>query len=206
MLKKSLSIALVLALLSVTAFADKGQKKGNKQNSSKQQKKGKQNRQNRGQVENLETTIQSNELTADQKEGLIFMIEEEKLARDVYAALYNTWGTRVFTNITKSEQKHMDAVENLLNKYELEIPTTLSNIGVFEDSHLQEMYDDLIAKGNSSLIDALEVGVIIEEVDIADLQELIEAGLPSDIEEVYNNLLNGSYKHLRAFNRQLSRQ
>jgi len=206
MLKKSLSIALVLALLSVTAFADKGQKKGNKQNSSKQQKKGKQNRQNRGQVENLETTIQSNELTADQKEGLIFMIEEEKLARDVYAALYDTWGTRVFTNITKSEQKHMDAVENLLNKYELEIPTTLSNIGVFEDSHLQEMYDDLIAKGNSSLIDALEVGVIIEEVDIADLQELIEAGVPNDIEEVYTNLLNASYKHLRAFNRQLSRQ
>jgi hypothetical protein len=200
MFKKTLYISIVVALLSVTASADNRQ--NGKQNSSKQHKKGQQNPQNRG---SSNTSVVS-ELTAEQKEGLIFMIEEEKVARDVYTTLYNTWGTRVFTNIAKSEQKHMNAVQNILDKYNLEAPLTLDTVGSFQDEHLQTMYNDLIAKGNSSLIDALEVGIMIEEVDIADLEELIEAGVPSDIERVYNNLLNGSYKHLSAFNRELARQ
>lgn len=206
MFKKSLYISVVVALLSVTALADNGQRQNSKQNSSKQYKKGKNQGQQRGNQQGRVDTGTTSELTAEQKEGLIFMIEEEKVARDVYTTLYKTWGTRVFTNISKSEQKHMDAVQNLLNKYNLEAPATLETVGAFEDTHLQEMYNDLVEKGNSSLIDALEVGVMIEEVDIADLQELIEAGLPSDIERIYNNLLKGSYKHLDAFNRELSRQ
>ena len=189
MFKKTLYISIVVALLSVTASADNRQK-------------GHQNGKNRGQSQNVTVS----ELTLEQKEGLIFMIEEEKVARDVYTTLYNKWGIRVFTNIAKSEQKHMDAVENILNQYDLEIPLTLDTVGIFEDEQLQVMYNDLIVKGNSSLIDALEVAVLIEEVDIADLQELIQSNVPSNIKKVYNNLLNGSYKHLRAFNRQLSKQ
>jgi len=215
MLKKSLYISIVVALISVTASADNGRKNGNKQNSSKQYKKNQKEqkntqnlvqRENQNLVNSEATNEVIGELTIEQKEGLSFMIEEEKVARDVYLTLYKTWGTRVFTNIAKSEQKHMDAVENIINKYNLETPATIEETGKFEDEHLQAMYDDLITKGNNSLIDALEVAVLIEEVDIADLIELIEAGVPSDIENVYNNLLKGSYKHLDAFNRQLSRQ
>ena len=199
MLKQTILISSVVALLTVTGSADNSQRQKGKQDSTKQYNKG------QNQQSDTSSTL-SSELTTEQKEGLSFMIEEEKVARDVYTHLYATWGTRVFTNIANSEQKHMDAVQNLLTQYNLEAPTTLNDIGHFEDEHLQAMYDELITKGDTSLVDALEVGVIVEETDIADLQELIDAGVPSDVENVYNNLLKGSYNHLAAFNRQLSRQ
>ncbi len=61
-------------------------------------------------------------LTAAEEEGLLFMREEEKLARDVYLVLFDKWGLRVFENIAESEQRHMDAVLYLLGKYGLDDP------------------------------------------------------------------------------------
>ena len=39
---------------------------------------------------------------------------EEKLARDVYLTLGETYKQRMFVNIPESEQRHMDAVKALL--------------------------------------------------------------------------------------------
>ena len=44
------------------------------------------------------------------------MREEEKLARDVYVALGDRWGLRVFENIARAEQRHMDAVVAQLDR------------------------------------------------------------------------------------------
>ena len=157
-------------------------------------------------LEQLRTMIDSipaANLTELQKEDLIFMVEEEKLARDVYENLYAAWGIDIFANIASSEQQHMNAVLLLSEKYELDTPTTLESRGVFENSDLQALYDQLVAKGALSLTDAIEVGVTIEEVDIADLNTLLETDLPEDLELVYEHLLNGSYNHLEAFNSHL---
>ena len=151
----------------------------------------------------LLNTIPISELTDLQKEDLIFMLEEEKLARDLYGHLYTTWGVRVFTNIVRSEQRHMDTIQLLVDKYSLEAPSTETR-GVFENSDLQALYDQLITKGTLSLVDALEVGVAIEETDIADLEKILAAGVPEDLKIVYTNLLNSSYKHLNAFNNMLA--
>jgi hypothetical protein len=132
------------------------------------------------------------------------MAEEEKVARDVYLYLSEYWGSRIFSNIASSEQTYMDTVEELLNTYSLPVPSTMDSRGVFENSELQELYDSLIAKGQQSLVDALEVGVLIEETDIIDLNELLEENPPSDVATAYNNLLDGSYSHLDSFNKQLS--
>jgi len=144
-------------------------------------------------------------LTQEQKDDLIYMYQEEKLARDVYITLGKKWGARVFLNIQKSEQNHMNAIKNLLNRYSLRVPISSNNIGRFKNEELQALYNDLIAKGKLSLKDALEVGVTIEETDIADLEEKIDRA-PSDIARVYSRLLRGSYNHLRAFNRNLNRR
>lgn len=45
----------------------------------------------------------------------------------------------------------------------------------------------------------MKVGGAIEEIDILDLKERIASTTHADIKTVYNNLLNGSYNHLRAF-------
>ena len=146
------------------------------------------------------------ELSDEQKEGMSYIIEEEKVARDVYLSLSKTWNSRIFKNIAKSEQKHIDAVAKLFSKYEIDSPSTLEYEGVFENDELQKLYDNLVAKGETSLLSAYEVGVIVEETDIADLEDLLNSDISSDFERVYSNLLKGSNKHLDAFNRQVLKQ
>jgi len=157
----------------------------------------------------LETALASSAaigLTEIESEGLIFMREEEKLARDVYLTLYNQWDLNVFQNIAASEQTHTDAVKTLLDQYGLEDPMVNDEIGVFINSDLQALYDQLIAQGIQSLEDALKVGGAIEEIDILDLEKYIAQTDNPNIHLVYENLLKGSRNHLRSFVSTMQRQ
>ncbi len=145
-------------------------------------------------------------LSDEEIAGLTFMREEEKLARDVYLTLYETWGSQVFNNIARSEQSHMDAVKTLLDRYGIADPAAGNAIGQFTNPDLQALYDDLAAQGQQSLADALRVGALIEEVDIADLMVELADVEHSDIQRVYGQLLRGSENHLRAFVSSLQQQ
>jgi hypothetical protein len=145
----------------------------------------------------------STTLTTEEKNDLAFMREEEKLARDVYLTLYDIWGTPVFANIATSEQQHMDAILSLLNTYKLPDPAAGKLVGEFVNAELQALYDALIARGKQSALDALQVGGVIEETDIEDLNAAMATSRLSNIDKVYQNLLNGSYNHLRAFARNI---
>jgi hypothetical protein len=68
------------------------------------------------------------------------------------------------------------------------------------------LYNDLVAQGESSLVEALKVGALIEEIDILDLEEYLEQTDNGDISLVYNNLIRGSRNHLRSFVRTMIRQ
>jgi hypothetical protein len=144
---------------------------------------------------------------SDEIEGLLFMREEEKLARDVYIALFDMWDQPIFDNISKSEETHTTAILALLDRYSIEDPVGDNEVGVFENSTLQDLHDMLVETGELSLVDALKVGTEIEEIDIIDLQIQIDEKVDNeDILMVYENLLRGSRNHLRAFVRNLSNQ
>ncbi|AGK60703.1 Uncharacterized protein conserved in archaea [Archaeoglobus sulfaticallidus PM70-1] len=145
---------------------------------------------------NVETLPRQN-LSQDEIDGIMYMREEEKLARDVYLALYDKWGLQIFSNIARSEQMHMDAVLALIKKYNLTDPA--KDVGEFTNPHLQELYDNLVEQGSKSEVDALKVGALIEEVDIKDLKDWLAKNDNEDIELVYDNLMRGSENHLRAF-------
>jgi hypothetical protein len=151
----------------------------------------------------ITNTSVSKELTSEQTDELVFLYQEEKVARDVYIKLYEKWGVRVFNSISKAEQRHMDAVKGLLVKYDIPVPITDEDIGSFVLPELQYLYDTLMEKGLNSEIEALEVGVVIEEKDIIDIAEMMEDS-SGDIERVFKNLLDGSYYHLDAFNKVLN--
>lgn len=146
------------------------------------------------------------DLSSNEETGLTYMREEEKLARDVYITFYNTWGEKVFNNISKAEQKHTDAIKALLEKYELEDPMEVDEFGVFKNKDLQDLYDSLIETGKQSLVDALNVGATIEEIDILDLIKYKEQIDNEDIIFVYDNLTRGSRNHLRAYVKNLKNQ
>jgi hypothetical protein len=142
-------------------------------------------------------------LSQVEKTDLLFMREEEKLARDVYLTLYETWRLAVFSNIASSEQSHMDALLKLLRSYRLPDPAAGNAIGEFTNPALQSLYDTLMEKGRLSALDALQVGGIIEETDMRDLASAIDRSDNADIDATYENLLCGSRNHLRAFARNL---
>ena len=138
-------------------------------------------------------------LSAAEAAGLIFMREEEKLAHDVYVTFYQQSGLAIFNNIANSEATHMAALKTLLDRYGLVDPVAGHGVGEFENADLQALYTQLIAQGRPALSAALKVGAAIEEIDIRDLKARSAAAAHSDIKAVYNNLLNGSYNHLRSF-------
>lgn len=70
-------------------------------------------------------------LSPPEKEGLLYMREEEKLARDVYLFLGEKFNARAFLNIAESEQTHMAYVKVLLDKYGIPDPVGSNPRGVF---------------------------------------------------------------------------
>ncbi len=155
---------------------------------------------------------------------LSFMGNEERLAYDVYNRLYQEWGTKQFTNIaTKSEYKHITAVQKLVQKYKMSDDMNFTNVdlpvlgymntpiedmqaGTYDIAHIQKLYDDLTSQGLTSEIEALKVGCIIEVTDVNDLNEdirLAEESNAQDIVDVFNFLRDGSYNHYWAFDKGL---
>jgi len=197
MFKKTVLISSVVALFTVSAVA-KGGFQGVKYGESMQAPS--------YSTQTTQLTAPTTELTTEQKDELIHMIEEEKLARDVYSYLNELWGDSIFEKVAQAEQKHLDMMNALAQNYGVETPTTIETRGEFSDSEMQDLYNGYIEKGKNSLIDALEVGVTIEEKDISELEGLTEDSQnPQDLTNIYQNLLKGSYNHLKAFNRQLGR-
>jgi hypothetical protein len=151
--------------------------------------------------------IPAQPLSPAEKESLLHMREEEKLARDVYLTLYKKWRVPIFRNIARSEQWHMNMIKRLLDRYHLSDPVakTGDRVGVFENKKLQQLYNQLVAEGSKSLVDALKVGATIEDLDIKDLRDGESITDNRDIQLVYRNLEKGSRNHMRAFTRWLRR-
>ena len=187
---------LTFILIILTYFSLNAQNCGHKNKSNENCKGGK---------ENCVQIIDSirYDLSSLEKDGLIYMRLEEKLARDVYLTLGKTYNQKMFVNIPESEQRHMDAVKVLLDKYEIVDPVADNEIGSFANLDFKKLFDDLVKKGNSSFNDAMLVGKEIEEMDIKDLVERIEQTDNPDIKSVYENLKRGSENHLKAFSKHL---
>jgi hypothetical protein len=140
-------------------------------------------------------------LPAGTKASLVFMVEEEKLARDVYTTLYAKNGLNQFKNISKAEQTHMDLMRGLLKTYGIKDPTIGKAVGKFNNATLAAFYKKLIADGSVSLVAALNAGIAVEKKDIADIEKILKVKQPADVKLVLDRLLAGSYNHLAAFTR-----
>lgn len=131
---------------------------------------------------------------------LVFASEEERMARDLYAAIADLYdGARPFSAITNSEQRHLDAVGALLGRYGVADPADSLPVGEYADPAIQKLYNDWLARARTSLDAAYTVGVELEQRDIADLKDSIAGDLPADVDATLARLLDGSQMHLRAF-------
>jgi hypothetical protein len=134
------------------------------------------------------------------------MREEEKLARDVYTTLASSSKLPIFRSIARAESQHMRSIEHLV-RARGNGPQDLNDAtGVFSFPEYQKLYETLVASGARSPLDALTVGAKIEEMDIADLRQMLSQTSDPQVRRVLEHLMNGSHNHLRAFASQLSRQ
>lgn len=227
-MNKSITLQVMLAfLVAVTASDVYGQ--GRRGGQGKQQRSGAQSgqsqsgrqgnasrqpRQGTGQMgqgqnekgaNNSDKLNANGSLSAKQRQDLLLMREEEKLARDVYLAMKAKWGANVFNNIARAESQHMKAIAGLLSRYGIPDPVTNNTPGSFTAVRFQKLYQTLVAAGSNSLVDAYKVALKIEEMDIADLRSAIQSTTSQDVKRVYENLERASRNHLRAFASQLKK-
>ena len=166
-------------------------------------------------------------LDAAEQTHLIFMREEEKLARDVYLTFAQWYPNQtVFDTIaTTSEQTHTDTVRDKLDQYDVADPNPYTNnlpdmlavfIGETYGEYFTEKFGQLTDIGSPSELDALYVGALIEELDMHDIIECpqVIVDLDNGIAEggcglnytderslinTYRSLVDGSESHLRAY-------
>lgn len=134
-------------------------------------------------------------------EWLLYMREEEKLARDIYRVLAG--GVLPFQNISASEQQHMDAVLVVLQRYGLPDLVADKAEGTFVNPELQALYMRLLREGSASPAAAYAVGAEIEELDLHDLAAASATVTHPDVAMLFDNLAKGSRNHLRAFDARL---
>lgn len=138
--------------------------------------------------------------TDEQVASLLFMIEEEKMAGDLYAQFFDQTGLKVFDKIAASEDRHMDALLDQALLAGIDVSGVISlPAGEYLNPDLQDLYLNLLSVGSVSADAALTVGQQVEQVDIADLEETMVAVVGTPLETIYANLENGSMHHLAAF-------
>jgi len=167
-----------------------------------------------GSSENNNVDSGYSDLTEEQKYALSYMWHEEKLAYDIYVTLDANTPSNQLSNIAnRSETKHIGLVQDLVEKYNLDITnaTDYENgyseeilesmpIGEYKIAKIQDLYNILYDKGINSLQDALEVGCMVEVTDIDDLDKYLEISKGAqDLIDTFTILIEGSYKHYWAF-------
>lgn len=154
------------------------------------------------------TKVAAQTASVAEDQQIIDLLEEEKLANEVYVALYEKWAHHSFQNISSAEERHLEMMKQLAVNRDLKIPASVleGKTGIFQNERLQNLYKQLMEDGRKSLADALKVGALIEETDIRDLKLAVAGTKDAAAIQVYTALISASENHLRAFTRNLSRE
>jgi hypothetical protein len=137
-------------------------------------------------------------------EDLLYMWEEEKMAHDFYLKMFEKYRKRIFSNITESEKRHMNAIKHLMNERGISTPVDEKEIGFFKNPEMARHYEELLQSGHKSLYDAYEAGLTLEKADIVDLDERIKRANTPQVRQVLGNLKEASYRHKDSLEKHLS--
>lgn len=119
------------------------------------------------------------------EEMLTVLINDEYKARAEYVALVDEFGElRPFTNLINAETNHVEALSQLFDAYDLDIPSDNGEDYAVIPTSLEEAY---------------AIGVDAEIANIALYENYLDLDLPIAVETVFENLMNASEKHLSTF-------
>lgn len=136
-------------------------------------------------------------LSPAEAKAVVFQLEEERMAHELYVALGAKWGTRQFENIQRAETRHHAQLVALATRAGLS--GVSAQPGRFADPILQQRYDALLAQGLASEREALATGVAVEQQDLADLRSLLQVVENAELRTMVQRLAEASERHLAAF-------
>ncbi|MDH3650920.1 MAG: DUF2202 domain-containing protein [Saprospiraceae bacterium] len=138
---------------------------------------------------------------ADQ-ESVKHMVEEERLAFEIYQFASSKWDQPIFQTICTDEKFHLYKIKALAKKYAVESGEEVP--GTYDNQGLQDMFTRYQSKAVVSEKDALLAVADFEERDIVDLQKYFKTTDNADLIVAYEYLLEGAKKHLRMIYQQLT--
>jgi hypothetical protein len=139
------------------------------------------------------------QLSESEAEAIYYLREVEKLARDVFLVLDERWDVEGLRCVAEGEDTHTEAIKALIDRYRLWDPSSVTWDGYYNNEELLALYRQFKRQGERSLVDAIKVGVMVEEISILDLREYRAETDDEDLQMVYENLLRASRNHLRVF-------
>jgi len=141
-------------------------------------------------------------LSASEAKALSFQIDEERMAGEIYRTLGKQWSLHPFISIPRAEDRHQALLTSLATRTGLPAGGETTP-GKFQTPEVQARCDLLVSRGGTSLVEALKVGALVEEQDIADLRAMVQATDNEDLRAAAAVLEAGSRNHLNAFVRNL---
>jgi len=144
-------------------------------------------------------------LGADEQRDLQRIREQRKLARDLYWDLAKHWGSLVLVRLGAAEQAHLNALDTLLDHYDLSDPVAGPAVGESGDPKFHALHAQIVEVGHRSEMAASQAGLLVEEMSLSDLAAARARTRRPEIAAVYDDLLRDSRNHLRALFRQMQR-
>jgi len=159
---------------------------------------GRMNKGRQNKMQCMALTMPKEDMNNKEKQDLLDMALEEKMAYDFYYTMYNKWNIPMFNRRMNAKMHHKNRLVQMIEKYELTNPVNDQEIGKYKNSRIQKLYNELLNKGQKSLKDALIAAANLEEMDIVALKKAIDNTDNADLRLVYKNLTRGSEHHLKA--------
>lgn len=152
------------------------------------------------------TTLNSQiTISAEESKQVIQILEQRKMARDLYYKLYKTWHSDTFKRLSDSEQIYLNSLKKLTTKLNIIDPTIDDTKGVFSSDYITKLYIDFSKIGLSSDYEAFRIAATVQDLMINDINQLLNSSSDKSIIDAMNNTKQGSISHLRACNREIKK-
>lgn len=135
-----------------------------------------------------DNTVLEVEIT-ELKSMLDILYQDEYNTKSTYEEIIDEFGPNIlYNNLIQAEAQHMNALERIYTRYDIQIPNM--------DARTPNLPDNLL--------DTYTLGKEAEEANIALYDKYLDEDLPEDIRFTFERLMNASYHHLDAFNQAIA--
>lgn len=144
-------------------------------------------------------------LSSMEKEGLVYTIEEARLAQNVNSFLFDKWEAPSFEYVMNDETNNMYKFQKLIKRQGGADPLEYAVYGKFNITSMQDIYNKYKKIGKNSLLSGYYVSMTLEEQNYVNMEKRIGDSSNSELIKLYNNRLSDIGNHIRVLNKHMKK-